>query len=157
MRKFFNLFILFLILLVKKNCGQGSERQTRWGAFTLWAVLPTPLFPSPSHLIPPWCTGEVSVVATETLDVKRKEDKKKCRRLVQPLWKIVWRFLEKLIGLPRWLIGKESACQCRRHRRHWFSSIPGWGRSSGAGHSNWLKYSCLENPHGQSSLMGYSS
>ena len=26
------------------------------------------------------------------------------------------------------------------------SSIPGWGRSSGGGHSNPLQYSCLENP-----------
>jgi len=25
-------------------------------------------------------------------------------------------------------------------------SIPGWGRSSGGGHGNPLKYSCLENP-----------
>ena len=24
--------------------------------------------------------------------------------------------------------------------------IPGWGRSSGGGHSNPLQYSCLENP-----------
>ena len=26
------------------------------------------------------------------------------------------------------------------------SSIPGWGRSPGGGHSNPLQYSCLENP-----------
>ena len=35
-------------------------------------------------------------------------------------------------------------------------SIPGLGRSPGAWHDNWLQYSCLENPHGQRSLMGYS-
>ena len=29
---------------------------------------------------------------------------------------------EKEKGLPRWLSGKEFACQCRRHGRHWFSS-----------------------------------
>jgi len=23
-------------------------------------------------------------------------------------------------GLPRWLSGEESACQCRRGKRHWF-------------------------------------
>ena len=39
--------------------------------------------------------------------------------------------------------------------RH-MGSIPGLGRSSGGGHSNPLQYSCLENPHGQSSLVGYS-
>ena len=35
-------------------------------------------------------------------------------------------------------------------------SIPGLGRSPGGGHGNPLQYSCLENPHGQRSLMGYS-
>ena len=35
-------------------------------------------------------------------------------------------------------------------------SIPGLGRSPGGGHSNPLQYSCLENPHGQRSLVGYS-
>ena len=35
-------------------------------------------------------------------------------------------------------------------------SVPGWGRSPGGGHGNLLQYSCLENPHGQSSLVGYS-
>ena len=34
-------------------------------------------------------------------------------------------------------------------------SIPGLGRSSGGGHSNPLQYSCLENSHGQRSLVGY--
>ena len=36
-------------------------------------------------------------------------------------------------------------------------SIPGSGRSPGGGHDNPLQYSCLENPHGQRSLVGYSS
>ena len=35
-------------------------------------------------------------------------------------------------------------------------SIPGLGRSPGEGHGNPLKYSCLENPYGQRSLVGYS-
>ena len=35
-------------------------------------------------------------------------------------------------------------------------SIPGSGRSPGGGHVNPLQYSCLENPHGQRSLAGYS-
>ena len=37
----------------------------------------------------------------------------------------------QLRGLPRWLSGKESAYQCRRHRRHgfnpWIGKIP-WSR-----------------------------
>ena len=36
-----------------------------------------------------------------------------------------------LLGLPRWLSGKESTCQCRRNRRHrfnpWITKIP-WKR-----------------------------
>ena len=35
-------------------------------------------------------------------------------------------------------------------------SIPGLGSSPGGGHGNPLQYSCLENPHGQRSLAGYS-
>ena len=34
--------------------------------------------------------------------------------------------------------------------------IPGLGRSPGEGNGNSLQYSCLENPHGQRSLVGYS-
>ena len=29
------------------------------------------------------------------------------------------------MGLPTWHSGKDSACQCRRHRRHGFNSL-GW-------------------------------
>ena len=35
-------------------------------------------------------------------------------------------------------------------------SIPGLGRSVGGKHDSTLQYSCLENPHGQRSLAGYS-
>ena len=35
-------------------------------------------------------------------------------------------------------------------------SIPGLGRSPGGGHGDPLQYSCLEHPHGQRSLTGYS-
>ena len=34
--------------------------------------------------------------------------------------------------------------------------IPGSGRSSGEGKCDSLQYSCLENPHGQRTLAGYS-
>jgi len=34
--------------------------------------------------------------------------------------------------------------------------IPGLGRSAGRGHGNPLQDSCLENPHGQRTLVGYS-
>ena len=34
--------------------------------------------------------------------------------------------------------------------------IPGWGRPAGEGHGNPPEYFCVENPHGQRSLAGYS-
>ena len=46
---------------------------------------------------------------------------------------------------------KASACNAGD-----LGSIPGLGRSPGGGHGNSLQYSCLENPHGQRSLVGYS-
>ena len=46
---------------------------------------------------------------------------------------------------------KVSACNAGN-----LSSIPGLGRSPGGGHGNPLHYSCLENSHGQRSLVGYS-
>ena len=46
--------------------------------------------------------------------------------------------------LPRWHSGKESACQCRRCKRHkfdpWVGKMP-WRRAWGP-----TRYSCLENP-----------
>ena len=37
------------------------------------------------------------------------------------------------------------------------STDPGWGRSPGGGHGNPLLYSCRENPHGQRTLVSYST
>ena len=34
--------------------------------------------------------------------------------------------------------------------------VPGLGRSPGGGHGNPFQYYCLEDPHGQRSLAGYS-
>ena len=47
--------------------------------------------------------------------------------------------------------GKESACNVGHP-----SSIPEFERSTGEGIGYPLQYSCLENPHGQRSLAGYS-
>ena len=48
-------------------------------------------------------------------------------------------------------VGKESTCNAGD-----LGLIPELGRSPGGGHSNSLQYTCLENPHGQRSLVGYS-
>ena len=46
---------------------------------------------------------------------------------------------------------KESACNAGD-----LDLIPELGRSPRGGHGNPLQYSCLENSHGQRSLVGYS-
>ena len=47
------------------------------------------------------------------------------------------------LGFPGGTSGKESTCQCRKHKR--CGSIPGSGRSLGVGNGNPLQYSCLEH------------
>ena len=54
-------------------------------------------------------------------------------------------------AFPCGLAGKETTCNVGE-----LDSIPGLGRSPGRGHGNSLQYSCLENHHGQRSLVGYS-
>ena len=60
----------------------------------------------------------------------------------------------QVAGLPWWLSGKESSCQCRRFRRHGFNPWVGkvlWRRK-------WQPASVFlpEKSHGQRSLTGYS-
>ena len=54
-------------------------------------------------------------------------------------------------GFPGSSEGKETTCNAGD-----LGSIHGLGRSPGGGHGNPLQFSCLENPHGQRSLEGYS-
>ena len=49
---------------------------------------------------------------------------------------------------------KESACNAGEVGD--LGLIPQLGRSPGGGHGNPLQYSCLENPYGERSLVGYS-
>ena len=80
-----------------------------------------------------------------------------CRRPWFNCWvgKISWRrdrlptpvFLGFLGGSD----GKESAFSAED-----LGSILWLGRSSGGGHGNLPQHSCLDNPHGQRSLVGYS-
>ena len=55
------------------------------------------------------------------------------------------------LGSPGGSDIKASACNAGD-----LGLIPGLGRSPGEGQSKPLQYSCLENPHGQKSLVGYS-
>ena len=55
------------------------------------------------------------------------------------------------MGFPGGSDGKESACNAAD-----MGSIPELGRSPGEGNGYPLLYSCLDTPHGQRSLAGYS-
>ena len=55
------------------------------------------------------------------------------------------------LGFPDESDSKEFVCNVGD-----LTSIPGLGRFPGGGHGNPLQYSCLENPHGQRNLVGYS-
>ena len=55
------------------------------------------------------------------------------------------------LGFPCSSAGKESTRNAGD-----LNLIPGLGRSPGGGHGIPVQYSCLENPHGQRRLVGYS-
>ena len=55
------------------------------------------------------------------------------------------------LDFPSGSDSKKSACIAGD-----LGSAPGLGRSPGGRHGNLLQHSCLENPHGQRSLTGYS-
>ena len=55
------------------------------------------------------------------------------------------------MSFPGGSAGEESACNMGD-----LGSIPGLGRPLAEVHGNPLQYSCLENPHTQRSLEGYS-
>ena len=56
------------------------------------------------------------------------------------------------LGFPGNSHSKESACNAGD-----LASKPRFGISPGGRHSNLLQYFCLENPHGQRSLVSYSA
>ena len=74
--------------------------------------------------------------------------------LIQCRTRLKWlssRSSRHLIGLPRWLSGKESACKCRRHGfSPWVVTIPWWRK--------WLRTPVFlpGKSHGQRSLVCYS-
>ena len=78
-----------------------------------------------------------------------KFPKRKSRR--REIWKGDRKNSESAGNFPGGSARKESAWNAGD-----LGSIPEWGRSPGEGHGNPLQYSCLENPHGQRSLAGYS-
>ena len=68
-------------------------------------------------------------------------------KIIQSQWQ-AWMYV---MGFPGGSDCKESACNERD-----LDLIHGLGGSPGGGHGNPLQYSCLENPQGQRSQLGYS-
>ena len=60
-------------------------------------------------------------------------------------------FVSLIRGLPWWLMVENPPADAEEE-----SLIPEPGKSPGGGQGNPFQYSCLENPHGQRSLEGYS-
>ena len=63
---------------------------------------------------------------------------------IQKLYRNTHTHTHTYMGLPKWLSGKESACQCRRQGSA--GLISGSGRSLGEENGNPLQFPCLENP-----------
>ena len=59
------------------------------------------------------------------------------------------------MGFPGGVTGEKPACQYRLDVTD-AGSIPGMGGSPGGRHGNPLQCSCLESPHEERSLVGYS-
>ena len=66
-------------------------------------------------------------------------------------WWRSYRYLIPCPGFPGDSDGIDSVCNLGD-----LGLIPGWGTSPGRGHGDLFQYSCLENPHRQRSLAGYS-
>ena len=95
------------------------------------------------------------------LQLKKKKKKKKNLVNLQSLSKTLLTLLphtaffpdlNKNYSFPGGSDSKESTCN-----EGDLGSIPGLGRFHGGGHDNLFQFSCLENPHGQRSLVGHSA
>ena len=76
-----------------------------------------------------------------------------CSLSLQVLYFVLGHSLAKFWGFPGGSSGKESTCQCRRHKRHRFS--PWVGKSPWRSAWQSTSVSLLGESHGQRSLMGY--
>ena len=80
-----------------------------------------------------------------------KQKAKKKKKQIYYSHSVKWKYLLPYLGFPGGPDDKESPCNAGD-----LGSIPGLGRSPGEGKGYPLQYSCLDNPHGQRILAGYS-
>ena len=84
---------------------------------------------------------EALIYCESLLLLKASPRREKTKQKHRSLSRMVFLHSNPKHRLPRWLSGKESACNAGDA-----GSIPGSGSSLGGGHGNPLQYSCLENP-----------
>ena len=80
--------------------------------------------------------------------ISPKWEQSKCPSMNERINKICYMHI---LGFPGGSDSKESACNVGD-----LGLISELGRFPGGGHGNPFQYSCLENPHGERSLAGYS-
>ena len=102
-------------------------------------MVKTSSFHCREHGFHPWSGTKILHAARHARE-KKKERKKRKKCPVENLALIV---VQKLVGFPGDVSGKEPICNAGDIRDA--SSIPGLGRSPGEGNGNPLQYSCLEN------------
>ena len=141
---------------LNRNTERSEHLQDVEERRTITASPPTPNSASPKlfhlhyqekHLSPNTIYNGLSLIAQLVMSLQ-------CRRPPLDSWvrKIPWRRVRVTIpvflGFPGGSDGKESPCNAGD-----LCSVPGLVRFPGAE----LQYSCLENPHGQRCLEGYSA
>ena len=130
----------WILWRIPKNRGAWATEHTRWnrycsGSPALMTLMLFAYVPSLSH------------IHLQCLFIL-------CRHPAPPLWLrvMIWAHgILMYVSFPGGSGGKESVCNVGN-----LGSVPGLGRSPGGGPGNPLQYSCLENPHGQRNLAGYS-
>ena len=108
-----------------QRVGHNWETELNWTEMLLWACLVAKL----GKNLPAMQETPVQFLGRENPPEKRQASQ------------------SRILGLSGGSDGKEPACNVGV-----LGLIPALGRSPVGGHGNLLKYSCLENPHGQRSL-----
>ena len=98
-----------------------------------------------------WTVGEALLLESGRVDwgSEYSTDSVTLREAPSPSWAIRIREVDLVVSLKPLQTSPCVICSLILP-----GSVPGLGRSPGEGNGNPLQYSCLENPHGQRSLVG---
>ena len=113
------------------ECGQSCDLQDRWNLLVMLSDMKTKsqklMWFLPASPCLSWVTGPWNCHVVRKLKPPG-EAAYDCSnwwvQLTDP-WPLTWVNLPMILGLSCWLSGKESTCQCRRHRFDpWSGKIP---------------------------------